>query len=376
MSVFQVNHPHVALMVSDLFRDYYSKLPTDCHNNAVYQFCKTYIYIDNKKICSVPTALVEIHFKKHQRAYVCIYLDCSKTHFDLILNYIYTGVLEIPLDQLIEFNDCVAELGIELLMQEIADKITFGSGKEMLDTFDKAINLNNTFMIETCTKKFIESCSCQEIYQTIPIEKISNLIIKFTPEILDRVLAGIKGTYPDSNLDAFIMLDAWSKSVSKTNLDNLKKHIRFDLLKPKDLIQIVKPSGILTDQEYMAIMEAKLMNSQICRQIYLCNVRNAIPEGYRIVTDEEFSTNEFHQELMWNYMNGFECIDDLVIDNKYLVTASRKTVMINGKKCDGNIILGQFKKDSLSVKLPSKEIPLSSHDAAQSHEDAYMCVKI
>ena len=378
MSVFQVSHPDVPVKVASLFKKFDPSVDTKV--SGLYLFRMVDIIINKEKVFHLPKDTVHTFFKK-----VCVVLatpylraevNCDAVHFNLIMDYIYTGSLEIPTGQLIEFNESVTKLGVESLMQEIAGRIEFGSMNEMIDAFDNAIALGNTFMTETCVKKFIESA--RETFLTVDTKKIYDLIQKFPLEMLNRVLAGIK-PYSICALDAFQMLNQWAKInlPMDSELAKLKKHIRFDSIKPTDLVTIVKPACLITDQEYMAIMEAKLMDMKLHKQIYLCNVRSPIPEGYRMVTDEEALTKEFQKNFIWNYVNGFEFISDSISKNGFILTSSGKTVEISKGEYHGCVLCNHIKEnDSKTIGVPEKMIQLSLYTYAHNSTDSYMYVRI
>ena len=332
----------------------------------------------NDKSHFLPRQLVKIHSEK---LHALLTTGCGITGdekcFDLLVSYMYDGLLEIPRNQLVEFNDSVAKMGFDRLVEEIAEKIIFESNDELLVVFEKAIDSSNLRMIETCVKAFVKE------FQSIPLDRMKKLVPKLLPHVMDRILGSVE-IHNGPELKVFHLLNEWIQTLTgAVDLSGLKKHIRFESIESADLIFIVKPLGILTDAEYMKIMEKKLMGSNAHTSICVCHVNNPIPQGYRVVTDEEFATDKFQQEIKWNYFFGFEIIGEPSSEPKhtivYLVTSSHKTVKIN-YMTEGKLwarVSSLRKINSSNYVVPSdSRIQFNFFEATHDAGDAFMCVKI
>ena len=375
MSVFQLHHPDIPTKALAILKDCdeivnHEHIP--CYPIQIFGVCL------NNKSYALPRQLVKIHSEK---LHALLTTGCGITGdeecFDLLVSYMYDGLLEIPRNQLVEFNDSVAKMGFDRLVEEIAEKIVFESNDELLIVFEKAIDSDNTTMIETCVKVFVKE------FQSIPLDQMTKLVPKFLLSNMDRIL-GSAEIHNGPELKVFHLLNKWIQTrTGAIDLSRLKKHIRFESIESADLIFIVKPSGVLTDAEYMEIIEKKLIRSDTELKIYVCHVANPIPQGYRIVTDEEFATDKFQQELKWNYFFGFEIIGESAPEPKitigYLVTSSRKTVKINymteGKKWARVDFLRKINSINYAIQ-PDSEIQFCSVKGSDCRNDGYMCVKI
>ena len=376
MSIFSVAHADISSKVIDILKNYDQKnIITNRFGGILYSIRMFCIVINNNRDAHLPKDLVQMHSSKLPQ--MCfpgsrVEIECNDAHFDLLLSYMYDGALSIPRDQLVGFNNTVVDFGFDRLRREIAEKIVFESDTELLDVFATAIEVNNAEMIETCVKAFTKS------YQSIPTDKIVKFAPKVTFEIMGRVL-GAEEVHNGSELKIFLMFDEWVGGGSTDEEINcLKEFIRFESISSFDLINTVRQTRILNDLEYIEVMEKKL--SQENTTMYVCNANNPIPVGYRIVTDEEFTTDKFRQEFIRHLFSGFESVGDLTATKKkntYLLTASGKTVELNTKKfsiCD--MLTKSEKRDEGDFKMINSDwISLSLIDEDTSSEDAYICVK-
>jgi len=376
MSIFSVAHADIPSKVIDILKNYDPKnIITNCFGGILYSIRMFCIVINNNRDAHLPKDLVQMHSSKLPQ--MCfpgsrVEIECDDVHFDILLSYMYSGSLDIPRDQLIGFNNTVVDFGFDRLRREIAERIVFESDDELLSVFATAVEVKNAEMIETCTKAFIKS------FQSIPTDKIVEFAPKVTFEIMKRVLSA-EEVHNGSELKIFLMFDEWVGGGSTDEeMNYLKEFIRFESISSFDLINTVRKTRILNDLEYMSIMEKKLLQGNTT--MYVCNVNDPIPVGYRIVTDEEFATKKIRQEFIRHLFSGFESIGDLTADkkiNKYLLTASGKTVNLKTRDIDTYDTLGKSEKmDSRNFEAINPDwISLSLVDEGKALKDAYICVK-
>jgi len=297
--------------------------------------------------------------------------------FALIRNYMYMGKLEIPRNQLVAFNDFVTFLQLDTLMADIAANIVFESTDELLLVLKKAIRTENSFMVDTSFGKLIET------FKTIPIEKVLDLVPIFSFVMIEKLLK-TEGIHLDSATEvnlAFVL----SKFLSIDPFAfGLTCEIKFDLINIHDLVTKIKPLNLLKDAEYIYLLEAKglalfmppksLPLTPIYDKLYVCNLRGPLPDVYRIITDEEFTTDKFKNFFIGYLNKPFETIG-FVTKNRYLLTASNKNI-----GCNGDLMrLNESTNKNMSFTIGCAK---SYTDASQlylrvsmnAHSDAYLCV--
>jgi hypothetical protein len=289
--------------------------------------------------------------------------------FELIRQYMYTGQIDIPKEDALQTNDLATTLRIESLMKIIAAEIKFDVyPDDMFVALKNSSHFNNPYMKAAVLKKLCES------FDTIDFDLLFKNIHLLQPDMMAQVLQCEKAhTNAKSELILAQLLSKWNNAIYVCPA--LKSHIKFELINPYDLITKVKDLQILTDAEYTALLEKMLMKSTSVK-IYICNVRNSsVPDGYRIITSEEFNTDEFKQFFLAQIKKGFKCIGDNHENNGFLVTASRGTIRyiynINIKCLHGKFVcMTHCASDMTNVSF------LNVNDAApRSNSDAYICVK-
>jgi len=302
--------------------------------------------------------------------------------FSQVKRFVYVGELEIPRDQLAELNDIVTMLHIVTLQKDIAANITFESTTELLDFYKKAIKTDNQHMRMTCVSQFVKS------FGTISIEKLLQFVQNLPYTNLKEIMQDKSiHTGSDSEINLAMMLAKWCEYFNLNSqtclaVSELKGLIQFELITPSDLLGQIRPLGLLTNAEYVPLLEKIIV--QQCQskdrsnsdfiQFYLCNITEAIPNGYRVVTDEEFLTEKFRIHFFEQAKQGIKSLSQS--NNLFAVTNSGKTIVCVES---GVLVLSINNRCSYSIKLfeNSKSCPNIYLQMYQySASDGYLCVKI
>jgi len=293
-----------------------------------------------------------------------------------IKKYMYTGLLEIPRDNLIAFNDVVVKLKLESLMRDIADNITFESTDELFDAFRRAVESDNTYMEQTAFNEFVRT------FSKIPLEKVLSFVSVLSTDQMEFLFKreSSHGT-SESELRLVSTLDKWRCDKGASLSKMLLSHIKLELISASVLITQVRPLGLLTDDAYITLLEKIGLESckekPSAEEIFICNVADPVPSGYRIVTKEEFNTDEFKKALANQIQSGMKCTGTTITTNSYLFVFSdeivkrhRETVLHDGTNCSLIMQNGRYYRSSVSDQA---SFSLANHGI--SNNDAYMCVR-
>ena len=126
-----------------------------------------------------------------------------------------------------------------------------------------------------------------------------------------------------SEINLFKLVHKWItiKTHSLNEEKSLIDNIRFGLISPGDLINIIKPSGCINIDTYIKFLEynydkskgnvSEKMYRERSINFYICSNKNVYP-GYRLVTLKDFRSDEFQKKII-NFINThnglFSCAD-------------------------------------------------------------------
>ena len=303
------------------------------------------------------------------------------TRFNSVRKYLYMGDLSIPRESLVTFIDFVASLHLDTLMEDMAANIKNDPENfnidELIQILCRAIKTQNVCMTNASFERF-----CPMI-NTTPVEKILEVVPHLSFELADRLMQTATHADSESEFKLALVLSAWEKSHGgKYNSEYLQlvKHIRFDLITFSDLITKVKPLGLLSGAEYIALLEQK--GQEMCARLhagkkypkfYVCNIQSPIPDGYRAITDEELLTIEFREAFLEKVSNPFEIIGVTKKEYKFLSTASKNNLICRKYlfEFSGGII-----NNSVLIKNPKNlTFEITSKYLGKGEHDAFLCVK-
>ena len=301
--------------------------------------------------------------------------------FGLMRTYMYTGNLEIPRTDLLAFNEAITRIRLDTLMQDIATNITFESVNEVIQFLQQAIKFENLYMCLMSFDKFVQ------MFDSVSIDEISELITDLSLDLMEKILqAESVHKNGDSEVKLALIVGKWLSTHSSATETKLKSYVKFDQIKFSDLVSQIRPLGLLTDSEYIGLLEksglAELKTPY--EKFFVCNAHHPIPDGFRAITDEEFHTDKFKKSFMGQPGPSFESIkpNSHVF---YLLTASQKTIRIrksNNQSGQGHPIKIKQISSSDSIKYVLDESSTDGDeiflvkDYTMHSRDGYLCVKV
>jgi len=328
--------------------------------------------------------LYSINFFTHMKNFFSTELDAfipdNFDFFGLIRTYMYTGLLEIPRDELIKFNQFVETLHLDILMQDIATHIEFESVDELIKFLESTNAGKNFFMAKKCTKKFIE------MFNDIPLEKAFLALSYFNRTTIERLFMSAHVHFGmASELKLAKTFKEWitlmEEDQDETEHDPNDwmplEHVKFESFDLNTLIEEIRPLELLTDKEYIWFLEQKAKDSvkKSDKKFYVCNAKEIIPAGFRAVTNTEFEAKEFREHFVAGIGNPVEFISG--VKCTYLLTASNWLIRYETDNCSGCFWINSNATltYSGSAGLDIDKIILKCPTACITSGEGYLCVK-
>lgn len=198
-----------------------------------------------------------------------VYKNISQNTFQVLINWIYTGSCVIKQDYMMELLEIADQFNINSLKDSTCDYIVKGITKDTVfdminDARSGKYKFDSKLLIEKLVS-FVED-NDMDIFT-------SKSFLKFDEDLLSRFIQSDKIQIDEIEIFNvvlkwvnFIFTNKKGKQNKQPNMtleqtiSKLIQHVRFPLMTPDQLMDIVKPSGVVSDDLYLKGMEWNIVS--------------------------------------------------------------------------------------------------------------------